>query len=418
MVGTLDVKWAPILVCSKHDWKTAAKIAYNEMVKGAVWASYDFSLLVSQQNNSNQSLIALDDELNQFNLKKVILQEQKISKSAKTLVDTQVARESDQLQEPKINMIHTTLEALLYRAERLPKQSVACRQLQVSLNEAQQAATRWLDADCQNAMEQWEYIIHPMTSGKHNIFDELYQHHEWQQLQEVRTKTTGPRSMFTKIVSPMRTATDVEGCRVANVTIDKCVQFQICLFVAETEATSWSLADIECFTGQHGRDIYGTTLNGEKQFRKKLSVCLIELEAWSKTISILVLLQVIKKCIIHFGYPCMHLVTHIFMSIWTMGGRDFLTNDSSEQLHIPNVKEACQSTNKVNYIWHVLQPNDWCTGLDYVVETQSYLTLNPGAILTLQKIITYYPLQISGKIHAAPISHFCSIVRRTPFSAP
>ena len=58
-----------------------------------------------------------------------------------------------------------------------------------------------------------------------------------------------------------------------------------------------------------------------------------------------------------------------------MGSGDNFTTDISERIHIANVKEAYRSTNKVNYIRQMLKHNDRCTGLDYMVETLSYLAL-------------------------------------------
>jgi len=58
-----------------------------------------------------------------------------------------------------------------------------------------------------------------------------------------------------------------------------------------------------------------------------------------------------------------------------MDSSDNFTTDISEWLHIAKVKEAYLSTNKVNYIRHMLKHNDQCTGLDYMEETLSYLAL-------------------------------------------
>jgi len=55
-------------------------------------------------------------------------------------------------------------------------------------------------------------------------------------------------------------------------------------------------------------------------------------------------------------------------------GNNF-TTDISEWRHIGNVKEAYRPTNKVNYTQQMLKHNDWCTGLDYMAETLSYLAL-------------------------------------------
>ena len=58
-----------------------------------------------------------------------------------------------------------------------------------------------------------------------------------------------------------------------------------------------------------------------------------------------------------------------------MGSGDDFTSDISERLHITNVKEALRSSNEVNFIRRMLKNNDWCTGLDYMEETLSYLAL-------------------------------------------
>jgi hypothetical protein len=61
MIRTLAVNCAPILDCSKNDVKTLAETASEYMVMGAVRALCEFSLLVSQQSNSDLFLTALDD---------------------------------------------------------------------------------------------------------------------------------------------------------------------------------------------------------------------------------------------------------------------------------------------------------------------------------------------------------------------
>jgi hypothetical protein len=72
MIRTLAVNSAPILDCSEYDGKTAAENTSDEMVMGAVRALCKFFLFVSQQNHSDLSLKALDDELKQFYQKKGI----------------------------------------------------------------------------------------------------------------------------------------------------------------------------------------------------------------------------------------------------------------------------------------------------------------------------------------------------------
>jgi hypothetical protein len=71
----------------------------------------------------------------------------------------------------------------------------------------------------------------------------------------------------------------------------------------------------------------------------------------------------------------MHIVNHIEESIWRMGSGDTFTTDIVEQRHLSIVKEADQSTNKLNYIQLMLMHNDRSTGLDYMENQLSYLAL-------------------------------------------
>jgi len=98
-------------------------------------------------------------------------------------------------------------------------------------------------------------------------------------------------------------------------------------------------------------------------------------EAWWHAIGVLELWKTIKQHVIHFGYPKMHLRSHISESLQRMGSGAMTSTDISEWLHIGNLNEACRSTNKLNYIQQMLKHNDWCTGLDYMEETLAYLGL-------------------------------------------
>jgi len=69
MIRTMAVICDPMLVCSKDDGKSAVEKASNGVVMGAVWAFWEFTLLVSQQNHSVQSLKALYNALMRFYLK-------------------------------------------------------------------------------------------------------------------------------------------------------------------------------------------------------------------------------------------------------------------------------------------------------------------------------------------------------------
>jgi hypothetical protein len=142
-------------------------------------------------------------------------------------------------------------------------------------------------------------------------------------------------------------------------TANKRLQFRLRLSDAETEATTWSLPDTERVTIQLEREIYGITSNEQKRLKKEFSIHLIKFEASWETIGIQALRKTIEPHMIHFGYPMIHLVSHISQSIRRMGSGDNFTTDISERLHIANVKEAYQSSNKVNYIRQMLKHNDY-----------------------------------------------------------
>jgi hypothetical protein len=94
MIRTLVVNCTPVPACSKHDGKTVADTASDEMVMRAVWASCEISLLVSEKNHSDPSLNSLDDALKAVHQKKGIFREQNMSKSAKAKVDDLLVMES------------------------------------------------------------------------------------------------------------------------------------------------------------------------------------------------------------------------------------------------------------------------------------------------------------------------------------
>jgi len=265
------------------------------------------------------------------------------------------------------------MEVQVYGAEKVTTSKR--RQSQVRLNRARHTATKWSEADRQRAIERLEHEIHQMTSVKRKLFDKLFQHHERQLLQEVGTMATGPRSILAKKLAQIKTAAEEEVYGAVNMTLNKRVEFQVRLSDAETEATTWSLADIDCIVSQLEREIYRITSNEQMPFKQELSIRLIEFEAWWQAIGVQELRKTIKQCVIHFGYPKRHLVSHISESIRRMGSGDNFTTDISERLHIDNVKEAYRSTNKVNYIRQMLKHNDRSTALDYMEETLSYLAL-------------------------------------------
>jgi hypothetical protein len=205
-----------------------------------------------------------------------------------------------------------------------------------------------------------------VTRAIRKLFDKLFQHHEQQLLQEVGTKATGPRSIFCMQLTQIKTTADDEPDRAANMSANKQLQFQVHRFITETEATTWSLADIEHITIQLEREIYGITLNEQKLFKKEFSIRMIEFKDWWETIGIQALRKTIEQRVIHFGYPKMNLVSHISESIRAMGSGENFTTNISDRLHITNVKEAYRSSNKVNYIRPMFKHNDRCTGFDYI----------------------------------------------------
>jgi hypothetical protein len=119
---------------------------------------------------------------------------------------------------------------------------------------------------------------------------------------------------------------------------------------AETEATTWSLADMECVTLKLERGIYGFTSNEQKRIETEFSIRMTEFQAWCESIRIHALWKSIEQRVIHFRYAKMHLVSHISESIWRMGSGDNYTTDITELFHIANVQEAYRSSNKVNFM--------------------------------------------------------------------
>ena len=158
-------------------------------------------------------------------------------------------------------------------------------------------------------------------------------------------------------------------------TADEGVQSQICLSDAEIEATTWSNADTDRVVNQLEREIYSITSREQMRFTKEYSIRLVDFKPWLQAIGMQELRKTIEQRVIHLRYSKMHLVSHIAEAIWRMGSGENFTTNISERLYIGNVKEAYQSTNKVNYIQQMFKYNNQCTGLDYMEETLSYLAL-------------------------------------------
>jgi hypothetical protein len=98
-------------------------------------------------------------------------------------------------------------------------------------------------------------------------------------LQEVGTKATGPRSIFTKKLAQLKTAAEEEAYGVVNMTANMRVQFQVCLSNTEIEATTWSIADMDRVVNQLERVIYRITSKDQMRFTKEFSIRLVEFEA-------------------------------------------------------------------------------------------------------------------------------------------
>jgi len=172
------------------------------------------------------------------------------------------------------------------------------------------------------------------------------------------------------------TAAEAEDYGVANMTADKCVEFQFRLSSATNEATTSSLTDTDRVVKHLESKCYGITSNDRMQFKREFSIRSIEFDTRWKAIGIQELRKIIEQHVIHFRYRKMHLLSHISQWIWPMGSGNNFTTNMSEPLHIGNVKEAYRSTNKVNYIIQMLKHNDWCTSLDYMEETPFHLALH------------------------------------------
>jgi hypothetical protein len=63
---------------------------------------------------------------------------------------------------------------------------------------------------------------------------------------------------------------------------------------------------------------------------KEFSICFVKFEAWWQAISVQELQKTTEQCVIHFGYPKMHLLSHMSESIWRMGSGDNFTTNISE----------------------------------------------------------------------------------------
>ena len=84
----------------------------------------------------------------------------------------------------------------------------------------------------------------------------------------------------------------------------------------------------------------------------------------------------LEKEIYNFGFPKMHLPSHLAQAIRQMGSPDNFTTDISELLHVDMVKTAYRKSNRVAYEEQILFHNDRLTSMVYMIQTLEYLALN------------------------------------------
>jgi len=216
----------------------------------------------------------------------------------------------------------------------------------------------------------------------------------------------------------MNTTAEYEAYGAENMTANKRVQFQVRLSDAEIEATTRRIADTHNVVNQLEWEIHCVPPKDQMWFMNAFSTCLVQFEAWWPTIRVQELRKTIEQRVIHFGYPKMHLWSHISQWIRQMGSGDNMTTDISEWLHISNVKEAYWSSNEVNYIQQMLKHNDRCTALDFMEETVSYLALQGWYDTNSVKVFNLLAAADIRQIHIEPIFYSFTIVRKSHFPAP
>jgi len=212
-----------------------------------------------------------------------------------------------------------------------------------------------------------------------------------------------PEAQSPKKFTKMKTASEEEVYGAVNITPNKHVEFQVRSFDAETESTTWCIADADHIVSQLEREINGIPFNEQMRFKKELSTCLIKFGVWWQAISVQELRKPTEQRVMHFGFPKMRLVSHISELIWLIGYGDHCTTDISEQLHIGNVPEAYWSTKKVNCVRQMLKHNDPSTSLDYMDKTLSYLALQGWYDIDSAEV--FNPLSTADKWGNTPTAH-------------
>jgi hypothetical protein len=113
----------------------------------------------------------------------------------------------------------------------------------------------------------------------------------------------------------MNTAAKEEVYGAVNMTANKGMEFLVSQTNTKTEDTTWSIAHNDCMVSQLEREIYGITSNMQMQFKKDLSICLIEFEPWRQVIRIQQLRKTIEQHVTNFGYSPMLLVRNSSESV-------------------------------------------------------------------------------------------------------
>jgi hypothetical protein len=84
----------------------------------------------------------------------------------------------------------------------------------------------------------------------------------------------------------MKTVAEDKTYGAGNMTADKGVQFQVCLFNAEIEATTWSIADMDRVVNMLEGEINGITSKEQMWLTKEFSIGLVEVEPWWQAIGV------------------------------------------------------------------------------------------------------------------------------------
>jgi hypothetical protein len=109
----------------------------------------------------------LDEALKQFCEKEGTVWAHKMSKSAKSNVDEQFARESCQLQAQNIHNIHAIWTVEVYGDAHITTTKWA--KFRAYLNWAEQAVTKWSDAERQSAKAGLDGEAHQLIPVKHTL---------------------------------------------------------------------------------------------------------------------------------------------------------------------------------------------------------------------------------------------------------